>query len=122
MTNQLDKKTLDKIKKQLLEKREETEKQSSIISQQQGDQEYQAKFPNYGRAEEENAEEVASYDNALAMQRNLKNILDRINLALEKIRKGTYGICDHCGKKIVKKRLIALPMVNLCLECQQKEI
>ncbi|MCK4968351.1 MAG: hypothetical protein KAS12_04810, partial [Candidatus Aenigmarchaeota archaeon] len=105
MTNQLDKKTLDKIKKQLLEKREETEKQSSIISQQQGDQEYQAKFPNYGRAEEENAEEVASYDNALAMQRNLKNILDRINLALEKIRKGTYGICDHCGKKIVKKRL-----------------
>ena len=122
MTNQLDKKTLDKIKKQLLEKREETEKQSSIISQQQGDQEYQAKFPNYGRAEEENAEEVASYDNALAMKRNLKNILDRINLALEKIRKGTYGICDHCGKKIVKKRLIALPMVNLCLECQQKEI
>ena len=47
-------------------------------------------------------------------------LLQRINESLEKVEKGTYGLCEECGKKISKKRLLAVPYANLCYSCQQK--
>lgn len=44
-----------------------------------------------------------------------------INVALEKIDAGTYGLCEACSKKIPKKRLSALPFARLCIECKQAE-
>ncbi len=38
--------------------------------------------------------------------------------ALEKIKKGTYGICEKCGVLIDKKRLQALPWAKYCINCQ----
>ena len=40
-----------------------------------------------------------------------------INLALEKMPTGTYGICELCGKSIPLKRLEALPATRLCRKC-----
>jgi len=47
-----------------------------------------------------------------------RKILDLIVLALDKINKGTYGICENCGKVIEKKRLSILPWVRYCVKCQ----
>ncbi len=47
-----------------------------------------------------------------------RKILDLISLSLEKIDKGTYGICEHCGKMITKKRLKVLPWAKYCIKCQ----
>ncbi len=44
-----------------------------------------------------------------------------INVALEKIEAGTYGLCETCSKKIIRKRLKALPFARLCIECKQAE-
>jgi DnaK suppressor protein len=44
-----------------------------------------------------------------------------INVALEKIDAGAYGLCEMCSKKIPKKRLRALPFARLCIECKQAE-
>jgi RNA polymerase-binding protein DksA len=51
----------------------------------------------------------------------LSKELKNIETALEKIQKGTYGICDNCGNKIAKERLMALPSTNLCLNCKMLE-
>lgn len=44
-----------------------------------------------------------------------------IDVALEKIANGTYGICEECGRPIEKPRLRALPYAVLCLKCKQAE-
>jgi DnaK suppressor protein len=31
---------------------------------------------------------------------------------------GTYGVCENCGKLIVKARLDALPYARLCIDCK----
>jgi len=43
-----------------------------------------------------------------------------VNLALQKIDGGTYGLCENCSGKISKKRLKALPFARLCIGCQQE--
>ena len=44
-----------------------------------------------------------------------------IDVALEKVTNGTYGICEECNKPIEKPRLTALPYAGLCLKCKQAE-
>ena len=43
-------------------------------------------------------------------------ILKEIDKALERMKEGTYGLCEVCGKPIEEKRLEALPWTNLCIE------
>lgn len=38
------------------------------------------------------------------------------NKALEKIKKGTYGICETCGKPIDEQRLQAFPCAKNCIK------
>lgn len=45
-----------------------------------------------------------------------------IKIALSKIKIGTYGKCDNCGKQIETERLLALPSAQYCLSCSQKNI
>lgn len=47
--------------------------------------------------------------------------LEQINSALERITKGTYGICQNCGDEINEARLEAMPYAMLCLDCQAAE-
>ena len=41
-----------------------------------------------------------------------------IDLALQKIEDGTYGICESCGEAIPEPRLEALPYAALCVNCK----
>ena len=45
-------------------------------------------------------------------------IIQKIDEALQRIAEGTYGICDVCGQLIRKPRLMNLPFVHTCMECQ----
>lgn len=47
--------------------------------------------------------------------------LREIDLALEKLEQGTYGICELCGKAISVARLKIMPSATLCLECKAKQ-
>lgn len=49
-----------------------------------------------------------------------KDILDKIDHALEKLDQGTYGICEDCGAEISEQRLKAVPFAIYCIECKQK--
>jgi len=44
-----------------------------------------------------------------------------VNLALEKIDAGRYGLCENCSAKIPRKRLKALPFARLCMDCKQEQ-
>lgn len=45
----------------------------------------------------------------------------KINLALDRVKNGTYGLCLRCGKPISEGRLAAIPETELCIECQKEE-
>jgi|SRR5581483_3112023 len=68
---------------------------------------------------EEKADEAEEYDNRLSLEHSLELKLRDVNLALEKIAKGTYGICENCGKHIEEERLRAYPEARLCLSCNK---
>ncbi len=45
--------------------------------------------------------------------------IEEIDNALSQIKKGTYGVCESCGTKINKERLMAIPFVSLCVKCKE---
>lgn len=45
-------------------------------------------------------------------------MIQQIDEALARIKDGTYGICEVCGQLIRKPRLMNLPFVHTCMECQ----
>ncbi len=47
--------------------------------------------------------------------------IEEIDNALSQIKKGTYGVCESCGRKINKQRLMAIPFVSLCIKCKEAE-
>ena len=50
-----------------------------------------------------------------------KAFLDKIQKAIDKIDKGTFGVCDDCGEKISVKRLEARPETTLCIRCKEDQ-
>jgi RNA polymerase-binding transcription factor DksA len=43
---------------------------------------------------------------------------NRLADALDRLRTGTYGLCEQCGEPIAPARLEALPEVTTCVRCQ----
>jgi RNA polymerase-binding transcription factor DksA len=40
--------------------------------------------------------------------------LDAVDVVLERLRAGTYQLCDHCGTPIAHERLTEEPLVTSC--------
>ncbi|HDI52186.1 RNA polymerase-binding protein DksA [candidate division KSB1 bacterium] len=59
-------------------------------------------------------------NNLLNMESELANELMAIRRSLRKIKEGTYGICENCGKEIGYERLEALPTALYCRNCQDE--
>ncbi len=49
-----------------------------------------------------------------------KRKLERIVKALDRLKKGTYGICLGCKATIPADRLLALPCAEFCVICQKR--
>ena len=124
------------MKKNLLQKiKQELEKEKTAIEEQlkkfakkdkklPGD--WDTVFPKYnggesgGAALEKAADEVEEYSTLLPIEYSLELRLKNIDLALEKIKKGEYGICEKCRKEIPIARLKVSPEARLCLKCKNK--
>lgn len=50
-----------------------------------------------------------------------KNLLDKIQKALDRIDNGTFGICEECDEQISMKRLEARPETTLCIRCKEEQ-
>lgn len=47
--------------------------------------------------------------------------LAQVERALARLKQGTYGQCEMCGKRIPVARLNALPYSTLCIDCQRDQ-
>lgn len=119
----MNKKKLAAFKKILLREKEILEKQYRDL--EQGNlHASQSDFSGEMPFEEEYAASGTSTferERDLSLSENVKDLLQKVNEALERIENGTYGICEMCGLPIPEERLEALPYANLCISCKQKE-
>jgi DnaK suppressor protein len=59
-------------------------------------------------------------DTGLAVADIRRQELTRMDEAMNKLERGTYGICDECGTEIDEKRLSVSPLVLYCIDCQKR--
>jgi len=47
-----------------------------------------------------------------------RRLAAKIEAALERLEKGTFGVCETCGRPIAAARLKARPVTTLCIDCK----
>jgi DnaK suppressor protein len=72
---------------------------------------------SFGKRIGEGTTEAVERLNRVGTARQLGAMLEDVDRALEKIKEGTYGICDRCGRLIPEARLEARPWSGRCVEC-----
>ncbi len=109
------KKQMDVYRKRLLDKKREVTDAYN-------------KNKNYGRlTEDEGTQDLADKASSAYTKEFLYSLsntdreaLQQVDEALQRIRKGTYGVCVECGEDLNKKRLEAVPWASHCISCQEK--
>jgi len=63
-----------------------------------------------------NAESNRNFE--LRIRDRERKLLAKIKDAIERIKAGTYGICEMCDEEISVPRLEARPVTTLCVRCK----
>lgn len=66
------------------------------------------------------ATDESDRDLALAMLENKDDLLKEIEAAIQRIQRGTYGICEETGSVIPAERLLAVPWTRYCREVEEQ--
>ncbi|MDJ0622023.1 MAG: RNA polymerase-binding protein DksA [Desulfocapsaceae bacterium] len=108
----MDKKTIEKFKKQLIAKREEILNEAGRTLSDMTDQNQNVPDPN----DRATIESGRSFE--LRIRDRERKLLSKIDEALERVAEGEFGICEDCGEEIGLKRLEARPVTTLCIDCK----
>lgn len=63
------------------------------------------------------AARAADEDLAMDLLTAEADVLAEVDAALDRVRTGTFGTCEGCGKAIAAARLAAVPYVRKCIRC-----
>ena len=110
----MNKKETEQFKKKLITEKAELEAELTSVGQRTSDN------PNVWEAntggikvdsadENEVADKFEELEGNAGIVSQLENQLVEVNAALDRIEKGTYGLCEKCGKPIEYDRLEASP-------------
>lgn len=111
----LDAATRAELKDQLLAEKERLERDLGVVAERT-DAGYEARFPEVGPDEDENATEVDEFTGNLGVENALVVQLRDVTDALARMEVGTYGICEKTGKEIPLARLRAYPAARTVVE------
>ncbi|AAC06572.1 TraR/DksA family transcriptional regulator [Aquifex aeolicus] len=113
----MNKELLEKCKQKLLEEK------AKILERYLEKEETQQRLGEESK-EPRDWEDIGQMTYTEELLDNLSNVeiatLREIDYALEKIEKGTYGICERCGEEIPEPRLCAIPWTRYCAKCAEE--
>lgn len=69
---------------------------------------------------EEGDPDLIEREKNVALVSQMEYKLEGIDAALRALDKGTYGLCERCGKEISMERLEVKPDATLCVQCQSE--
>ena len=111
---------LDEMKKRLEAKRSELRRSLGDLTEAQP----QPVDPNEASEGPQDFEDAAVDVNAMederAIRANQRELLQKVEAALERIKQGTYGFCTNCGRPIDEKRLEAMPWAARDIVCEEQ--
>ncbi|MBU2542263.1 hypothetical protein KJ785_01735 [Patescibacteria group bacterium] len=112
---------LNKIKILLASEKERLEKELAKFTtkNKHGEGDYDATYPEYGDKDDENAQEVAQYTANKPLEIALEKELRDVGKSLDRLEKGTYGVCKYCDQLIDEKRVMARPTSGACVSCKK---
>lgn len=117
----LEEKEIKRFEEMLIEQKKKLESDLARIAKPTTDKgDYETRYDDIGDDMDENASEVEEYVDNMAVENNLEEQLKGVNSALEKIKNGTYGVCEECGTDIAIERLEANPAAKRCMQCASK--
>jgi DnaK suppressor protein len=70
---------------------------------------------NYDSNFADSSQVTAERGEAERLATELREALDEVDAALQRLEDGTYGTCEVCGKPIGAARLEAMPAARLCI-------
>jgi RNA polymerase-binding transcription factor DksA len=56
----------------------------------------------------------------LLLSASARQIVDDIDDAIVRIKRGTYGVCRYAGRRLSLERLEAIPWADVCVDCKQR--
>lgn len=74
-------------------------------------------FPDMG----DQATAEADRNFMLRLRDRERMLLKKIEVTIDLIENGPYGICEECGNEIGLKRLEARPVTTLCIDCKTRK-
>ena len=104
----------------LTARREEVEKALDLLVDRQKD--YKQSFSNAAFIEDlDQAErEIATNTYYTLLERKTRE-LKKIEFLINRVMKDEeFDLCEECGEKIPKERLVIIPEANLCVPCQKE--
>jgi len=120
----MDKKETEKYKKLLLEERESIlggVKHITADNLKKSQRDASGDLSGYSFHMADQATDNYDREFSLGIAEGERETLTKIDEALTRIKDKKYGQCLLCSKKILKKRLKALPHAEHCKSCQEKE-
>jgi DnaK suppressor protein len=119
----LTKKEIDDLRDRLVEERTELHVQLSTIEEDSFAQTQSDLSGDVGLDDESADAGTATFEREkdLSIEQNVRDLLAKIERALQRIEDGRFGVCDRCGKPIEKARVKALPYVDLCIKDAQAQ-
>ena len=121
MPDKMDAKKLDFYKKILLKMKAQISGDiRSMANENEGDQADKGDVSGHAMHMADVATDMYDREFNLSLASNDREVLQKIDAALGRIEKGTFGLCIKSGKKIPESRLKALPYAEYCLEVQEE--
>ena len=118
-TKKMDKKQLEQYKKKLMSLKEEVLHDIKNMNADNGAGAGENSV-GHGMHMADAASDMYDREFSLNLASNDRELVQKIDEALERIEKEEYGNCSECGKGVPVVRLKAIPYVETCLKCQEE--
>lgn len=115
-------KDLDAFRKLILEQRAEASEEFDILSEQMLDTsgEFDSDNQTFSLHTAEQGTDAMEREKTFLHAQRTSDYIKKLDEAIARIDRGTYGICVVCGKLIEKQRLQAVPITQKHVDCKNK--
>jgi RNA polymerase-binding protein DksA len=115
-------KTIQRLRQKLGEERDRLLKQSDELAAEAATlaREREAGDTQFDEESGEGDTVNIERERDLLLSASARQVVEEIEEALVRIKRGTYGVCKYAGRKISLERLEAIPWANVCVDCKAR--
>lgn len=107
---------LQQLEEELLQMKYESLKIEKATEQKKNIQESSGELSMYDNHPADMGTALFEREKDQALNEHAESEIAKIDIALQAIKDGTYGICQVCQKDIPFERLLAIPYTTFCIE------